>query len=31
MFVGMGHSMMLDAGWEEPVKAMEAWLERELS
>lgn len=28
MFVGMGHSMMLDAGWKEPLKAMEAWLER---
>lgn len=28
MFVGMGHSMMLDAGWEEPLKAMAAWAER---
>lgn len=28
MFVGMGHSMMLDVGWEEPLKAMETWLER---
>jgi pimeloyl-ACP methyl ester carboxylesterase len=31
MFAGMGHSMMLDAGWEEPLKAMEAWLLREVS
>ncbi len=30
MFVGMGHSMMLDAGWEEPLKAMIAWLERSI-
>ena len=28
MFVGMGHDMMLDAGWEGPLNAMDAWLER---
>lgn len=30
MFGGMGHSMMLDAGWKEPLEAMESWLEREI-
>ena len=31
LFPGMGHDLMLDAGWREPIDAILDWLEKELA
>jgi pimeloyl-ACP methyl ester carboxylesterase len=31
LFPGMGHDLMLDAGWREPIDAILDWLTKELS
>jgi alpha-beta hydrolase superfamily lysophospholipase len=31
LFPGMGHDLMLDAGWAEPIDAILDWLTKELS
>jgi alpha-beta hydrolase superfamily lysophospholipase len=30
LFPGMGHDLMLDAGWAEPIEAILDWLDKEL-
>jgi pimeloyl-ACP methyl ester carboxylesterase len=31
LFPGMGHDLMLDAGWAEPIEALLDWLDKELA